>query len=91
LTRWTAEYYAAFNVLSDSRQLTQGGLGPIPLTEVAAYMEMFHINDVDERERFIRMIKALDRVFITHTNGKLKAEREKRQKAPRKARGKRAR
>ena len=84
MTRWTVGYYRAFNVLGDSRIIGQGSIGPIPLTEMQAYIELFEINDLDERERFIRMIKALDRVFIKHTNERLKMDRDK---ATRKARG----
>ena len=71
----------------------QGGVGPIPLSEMKAYMELFRINDLDERDRFVRMIKALDRVYIKHTNDKLKQEREraaKRAKAGAPRRGRRA-
>ena len=54
------------------------------MSEMAVYMELFEITDLDERERFIKMIKALDRVFIRHTNERLKQERER---ATRKMRG----
>ncbi len=42
-----------------------------------AYMEMFEINDLDERERFAKMVRALDRVYIKHVNEKLKTDRDK--------------
>ena len=41
-----------------------------------AYMRMFEIGDLDERERFTKMVKALDRIYIKHVNSKLKADRE---------------
>lgn len=77
LSKWTVQYYSAFNVLSDSRQIGQGGIGPIPLSEMKAYMEMFEVSNLDERERFAKMVRALDRVYIKHVNMKLKQDREK--------------
>ncbi len=77
LNKWTVQYYSAFNVLSDSRQIGQGGIGPIPLSEMKAYMEMFEVSNLDERERFAKMVRALDRVYIKHVNTKLKQDREK--------------
>ncbi len=88
LSRWTAEYYSAFNVLSDSRKVLDGGIGAIPVTEVFAYMQMFNIGTwpdgrikVDEREHFIKMIKTLDRAYIKHINARLKQDRDKQARA----------
>lgn len=64
----------------------QGGVGPIPLSEMFAYTEMFEINDLEERERFVKMTKALDRVFVKHTMQKLKQDRERTQRKARKPR-----
>ena len=93
LSHWTIEYYEAFMVLNDSRQIREGSIGPIPLSEMAAYMEMFGVKDIEERERFTKMVKALDRVYMKHMNAKLKHERESarkraQRKAPRAARRK---
>jgi len=81
LNRWVAEYYKAFAVLSDSRSILQGGVGPIPLSEIFAYFQMFEITDLEERERFTTMVKALDRVYIKHVNEKLKRDRDRQSKA----------
>jgi len=68
-------------VLSDSRAILQGGVGPVPLSEMLAYMQMFEINDLDEREHFTKMVKALDRVYVKHVNEKLKRDRDRQSKA----------
>jgi len=54
-----------------------------------AYMRMFEVVDLDERERFTRMVKALDRVYIKHVNAKLKAGREQAQRKAKLGKGKR--
>jgi hypothetical protein len=82
LTRWNAEYYRAFSVLSDSRQIGQGGIGPIPLSEMLAYMTIHEIGDLEERERFTTMVKALDRVYMEHVNTKLQADRDRAARTP---------
>ena len=68
LRPWLSGYYAAFNLLSSSRQLGMGAVGAIPMSEIAAYFEMFEVHDLDERETTITMIKALDSVYLKHVN-----------------------
>lgn len=77
LSHWVAQYYSAFHVLNDSRMVREGSIGSIPLSEIFAYMQMFEIDKLDEREHFTKMVKALDRVYVKHINAKLKASREK--------------
>jgi hypothetical protein len=50
----------AFAVLSFSRS-NGFNLGFIPLTEIAAYCKMFEVEDL---ERFIRLIRAMDVTYI---------------------------
>lgn len=90
LTMWTLEYWDAFQVLSGSRLVHQGGIGPIPLSEMVAYMDATHLVDVDDRLRFIKMIQALDKVYVKHVNEKAKRESEKRRQAAQ-AKGKKKR
>lgn len=62
------------------------GVGPIPLTEIKAYLDMYGVTDLDERMYWIRMIKVLDRVYIEHINKTAQRKREKtgrRSRAPR--------
>lgn len=74
LSMWVQEYWDAFQVLSGSRIVHQGGIGPIPLTEMVAYMDATYLGDVDERLKFIRMIQSLDSIYVKHINEKAKRE-----------------
>ena len=76
LTQWTLEYWEAFQVLSSSRLVHQGGIGPIPLSEMVSYMDTVNLVDVDERLKLIKMIQALDKVYVKHINSKAKRESE---------------
>ena len=76
LTQWVADYWNGFQILSGSRAIHQGGIGPIPLTEMVAYMEATYLYDVDERLKFITMIQALDSVYVTHINESAKRKQE---------------
>jgi len=76
LSRWVVEYWEAFQVLGNSRIPHQGGVGPIPLTEIVAYMDASYLRDVDERLRLIKMIQSLDKVYCRHVNDKAAAQRE---------------
>ena len=81
LTQWVLDYWNGFQVLSGSRATHQGGVGPIPLTEIVAYMEAVYLLDVDERLKTIRMIQSLDSVYVQHVNTKAKRQAESQKKA----------
>lgn len=55
--------YEAFWFLSDSRRFTMGGAGPIPISEIHHYAEMFQI-PLAQRMNFLRRIKAMDRAYL---------------------------
>ena len=74
LNLWVQEYWDAFQILTGSRIVHQGGVGPIPLSEMVAYMDATYLVDVDERLKFIRMIQSLDSVYVSHINEKAKRE-----------------
>ncbi len=82
LNQWVADYWKAFQVLGGSRAASQGGIGPIPLSEIVAYMDTVYLRDVDERLTFIKMIQSLDNIYVKHINDKaqqrVQAERTKR-------------
>lgn len=88
LNKWVSEYWEAFQTLIQSRAVHQGGIGPIPLSEIVAYINCVYIRDVDDRLTFIKMIQSLDNVYVKHINKKAqqraKAERAKRPKIARK-------
>ena len=60
---WIVE---AFYRMSGSRQIGFG-VGPIPLTEIEAYIRLFGLLD-DDIEQFYRLITALDAVYIKKTS-----------------------
>ena len=72
LSQWVTEYWEAFHILGGSRIIHQAGIGPIPLTEIVAYMDTIYLRDVDERLRMVRMIQSLDNVYTKHVNDKSK-------------------
>lgn len=76
LSQWVIEYWEAFQVLGNSRIPHQGAIGPIPLTEIVAYMDAIYLSDVDERLKLIMMIQSLDRVYVKHVNDKAKRASE---------------
>lgn len=59
----------------------QMGIGPIPLSEIKAYLDLIEVTDLDEKERWVKMIRALDGVYVEHVNETLKKERAKAAKA----------
>lgn len=88
LSQWVIDYWEAFQILGNSRIPHQGAIGPIPLTEIVAYMDVTYLRDVDERLRMVKMIQSLDRVYTKHVNDKAARQREveakKRKSVPRK-------
>ena len=76
ITQWVIEYWEAFQVLGNSRIPHQGAVGPIPLTEIVAYMDVIYLRDVEERLRMVRMIQSLDKVYCRHVNDKAARQRE---------------
>lgn len=64
LTLWTAGDYEAFQKLSSSRPLGMGGAGSIPISEISAYCALYRMEDLDDVDRFVTMIKALDSEYL---------------------------
>lgn len=56
-----ADIAEAYSVLSASRPTGFSGPLPIPLSEVAAYIELYEVAD---RERFVRLVRALDDAYL---------------------------
>ena len=54
----------AFIVLSSSRSVGFG-IGCIPLTEIESYIRLYDVEDID---RFIQLIRAMDGAFIQKVN-----------------------
>lgn len=56
-------HWSAFSDLSSDRQVGFG-IGPIPWTAIDRYAERRQIDDTDEYDRFLRLIRAMDRAFL---------------------------
>jgi hypothetical protein len=58
--------WQAFWDLSNDRPAVFGGIGGIPFSAIDRYAKRYDITDVDEFDRFARLLKAMDTVFQTH-------------------------
>ena len=61
-------FWNAFQMLSPSRSVGMG-VGCIPLSEILAFCDMADVRGVDERIEFVRVIQAMDAVFLKHKPG----------------------
>lgn len=69
--RWWLD---VFYQLSAGRQITMGGAGPIPLTEILAFTQLYGIDTVDDRAFFLARVSFLDGVYLAHTQKKTAAK-----------------
>lgn len=67
-----AFYYAAFQDLTGSRNVSMAGALPIPVSEIKAYCELFNIAELEERSRILRYVKVLDNAYLTYVSEKQK-------------------
>lgn len=58
-----------FSDLNSSRQSGMG-VGPIPLSEIRAYCDMFGITDLNERADLLFIIQQMDEEFMNYCNSK---------------------
>lgn len=56
-------YIDAFITLSNGRPLGEFD-GAIPLSDIAAYMDIFGIDDDDEKEEFVSIIRMMDGAYL---------------------------
>ncbi|WP_232629164.1 phage tail assembly chaperone [Methylobacterium sp. Leaf118] len=62
-----AFYSEAFADLSADRQLgAMGGAGQVPWSSIDRYADRYEIDDLDDFDRFRRMIRAQDRIYLEH-------------------------
>ena len=66
LSRWSEDYWKAFQELSSSRNWTQSGPTEIPYLAKLAWLDENFIHDPDERDEYLRVIQALDFEYIEH-------------------------
>ena len=68
--------YQAFVVLSSSRRVGMSAT-PIPISEILAYADYYHIDGYEQRQVLLRRIKILDRAFLDwHSKHSAKADKE---------------
>lgn len=77
-------YVDAFNTLTRSRPMSQGGIGSIPYSEISQYCRDHDI-DGDEREETIFLIQQMDDAYCKwqadHFKKKMEADRRAAQSA----------
>jgi hypothetical protein len=69
-------YWDAFGVLTTTRMMGQGFIGPIPWTAVIQYCDRYEL-DFEQSERMIAYLRALDKVYQEHFHSRIKASWQK--------------
>jgi hypothetical protein len=64
LTPFTERYYQMFETLINSRDLGMG-IGYIPISEMNEVLNLYQV-DSEERAYAVKMIQALDSVYVQH-------------------------
>jgi hypothetical protein len=70
---WLSPYWEAWLDLSASRPIGLG-IGAIPISEMKAYCELLKVpwlDDLEEMHFFLRLIRAVDSVYLDKQNKKL--------------------
>lgn len=77
---WLTWMYEAFWVCDQGRPVYQGAVGRIPLTEMAAFMSVFDVGETEDRQLFIKTMRALDSVYVKKLNERIavKVEQDRR-------------
>jgi len=65
-------YWDAFGVLTTTRMIGQGVMGPIPWDKIMYYCDRYELDD-DQRERMVAYIRAMDNTYSDHFQSKMKA------------------
>lgn len=63
-----AHIYEAFHLLSAGRPVTGFGAGPIPATEIFAYLDFLGIRERDAREEIFRLLRMMDAYYLEHVS-----------------------
>jgi hypothetical protein len=78
------EYYRAFRRLSTRRPSSFGGISPIPLSEIRAYLAIF---ETDDEATFVDVVCAADSILMKRIVEREKAKAEAKSKAGTKPNG----
>ena len=57
-------HWSAFGNLTSDRQMGMG-IGPVAWTAVDRYAERYGVDDPDEYDRFVRLMRAMDMAFLS--------------------------
>ena len=71
-----AGYWDGFFAISDGRGLNQVGVDPLPVSEILAYCDLAGIPRGDPGTKFLRLMRAMDGVFLKHHYKKNKNKSE---------------
>jgi hypothetical protein len=63
--------WAAFAALHPSRPTHFGGAGAIPTSELEAHFRLIGLDDPEEREVLARLVRRIDRAYLTHQRSKV--------------------
>lgn len=59
---WMKEYLYAFKMLNQTRQVSEIGMGPISLSEILAYLQLYGASDPDD---FVHYILLMDSEYLS--------------------------
>lgn len=71
---WLQWFYDAFWECDPGRPVHQGSIGRIPLSELAAWIDINCISDMETRLLFVMTMRALDSVYVRLVNQRIKRE-----------------
>lgn len=76
---WLGDVMECFIALHNRRGFGMSGASPISLVDIDAYFRMFDIAKTEEKRYYLRMVGALDSLYL-----RLEAERQQREAKNRK-------
>ncbi len=65
-----AHVWAAFQVLTTSRQIGFGAVGPLAYRDMLLYLDESGIGDKDERDDMLYLLREMDAEYLRHVNAK---------------------
>lgn len=71
LHAWLNWYYDAFWIIDSGRPIYQGSVGRIPLTEMLAYLALIGLDEIEDRQLFVKMMRGLDSIYVKIVNAEI--------------------
>jgi hypothetical protein len=66
LRQQDGEYYLAYQTLDDGRTAGMAGPNPIAIADIEAYCNLTGIASRRERLKYLRLVRRLDQVYLSH-------------------------